>query len=135
MNTMCLLSGDQDRDHPIPLAKSVIFFAFPETLSRRYISFSPDSSLQYASHLPLGDHEGDLSHAPLVLVRLMITPFSAGMLNSSPLASNTERFASGDSSKLLMLLPTFTVRGIRVDTSVTTLTFTSAYLLVERLSK
>src|SRR5258705_13056494 len=85
MNKIFLLSGDQDRFQPIPLPKSVIFFACDVALSRSHISFSPLSSLHQASHLPLGDHEGLRSHAPLVLVRLMITPFSAGMLKRSPL--------------------------------------------------
>src|SRR5688572_1010411 len=65
----------------------------------------------------------------------MMTPYSAGMLNNSPLDSNTARFASGEMSNDVMLLDTFTVLGIRVATSVITLIFTSAYLLVERLRR
>src|SRR5437879_4406939 len=93
-----LLSGDhvglKKNDPGVPRG---IFRTSPKPSCFAICSaYSPDSSEKYATRVPSGDHAGLRSFAPGVLVRLRISPFSAGTVRISPRASNTARVPVGD---------------------------------------
>src|SRR5215470_2791690 len=78
-------------------------------------SYSPQSSEKYAMDLPSGDHTGDRSCAPTVLVRLRESPFSAGTVTISPRNSNTALAPVGEIEAFRMYREPFTYRA-RVST-------------------
>src|SRR5215469_12779189 len=47
-------------------------------------AYSPDSSERYAIDFPSGDHAGSRSTTSVVLVKLRMSPFSAGAVKISP---------------------------------------------------
>src|SRR5206468_9041393 len=77
-----------------------------------YNRYSPDLSLKYEINLPSGDHAGSRSAEPLEFVRLRVSPFSAGIVKTSPRASSKTRLPVGDISRFVILLPTSSQRGI-----------------------
>src|SRR5207302_1144470 len=100
--------------------------------------YSPDSSEKYATHLPSGDHEGSRSMTPGVLVRLRMSPFSAGAVSTSPCASNTARAPLGESVAEAISLSTFLKCGRtfgRSDGTVTATVFDLPVAGSKRLSE
>jgi hypothetical protein len=76
-----------------------------------WISYSPDASLTYATLRPSGDHAGDRSCAPGVLVSTRGSPFSAGTLTISPRTSTASRAPLGLGDRLRTYSAPFTHRG------------------------
>ena len=74
-------------------------------------AYSPVSSEKYAMRLPSGDQAGDRSAAPVVLVRLRASPFSAGTVTISPCTSKTARAPAGEIDAARMERPTRSKRG------------------------
>src|SRR5262249_48690937 len=74
--------------------------------------YSPDLSLKYETYLPSGDHAGSRSADPLECVRLRMSPFSAGTVNTSPRASAATRLPVGESAMFDMRLVTSSQCGI-----------------------
>src|SRR5258708_37459313 len=86
--------------------------------------YSPDSSEKYATHLPSGDHAGSRSITAGVLVKLRISPFSAGAVRTPPWASNTARAPLGESRAVSISLSTFLKCGRTLGRSAGTVTET-----------
>src|SRR5262249_52004438 len=60
--------------------------------------YSPDLSLKYDTNLPSGDQAGLRAAQPLGFVRLLTSPFSAGIENTSPRAAPARRWRGGAST-------------------------------------
>src|SRR2546429_2942635 len=67
-------------------------------------AYSPDSSERYAIDFPSGDHAGSRSTTAVVLVKLRMSPFSAGTVKISPRTPNTARAPVGEMSAERILL-------------------------------
>ncbi|MCG3163346.1 MAG: hypothetical protein JMDDDDMK_04740 [Acidobacteria bacterium] len=74
--------------------------------------YSPDLSLKYEMNFPSGDHAGSRSADPLELLRLRMSPFSAGMVKISPRASTTTRLPVGEIAIFVIRLATSSHRAI-----------------------
>src|SRR5262245_266673 len=74
--------------------------------------YSPDLSLKYDTNLPSGDQAGLRSAEPLEFVRFLTSPFSAGIVNTSPRASTATRLPVGDSTMFVIRLDTSSHLGI-----------------------
>src|SRR2546423_2288715 len=77
-----------------------------------YSRYSPDRSLKYEIHLPSGDHAGSRLAEPVEFVRLRTSPFSEGIVKTSPRASTTTRLPVGDNLVFVARLVTSSQRGI-----------------------
>ena len=71
-----------------------------------YSLYSPDLSPKYDTNRPSGDHAGARSALPLALVRLRASPFSAGIVNTSPRASTATRRPAGEIASAVTRLVT-----------------------------
>src|SRR6266540_5974874 len=78
-------------------------------------SYSPVSSVKYAIDLPSGDHTGERSFAATDCVRLRSSPFSIGIVTTSPRNSSAARAPLGESDALRTYFAPLTKRG-RVST-------------------
>src|SRR5437762_9466537 len=74
--------------------------------------YSPDLSLKYETNFPSGDQAGSRSAEPLELVRLRMSPFSAGIVKISPRASTATRLPVGDSAMFVRRFETSSQFGI-----------------------
>src|SRR6476659_1168618 len=74
-------------------------------------SYSPDSSEKYAIRRPSGDQIGQRSCAPVVFVRFLTSPFSAGTERISPRNSTASRAPDGERDARRTYLTPFTNRG------------------------
>src|SRR4029079_8933323 len=74
--------------------------------------YSPDLSLKYETYFPSGDHAGSRSADPLECDRLRMSPFSAGIVNTSPRASTATRLPVGESAMFVIRLVTSSQCGI-----------------------
>jgi hypothetical protein len=74
--------------------------------------YSPDLSLKYEMYLPSGDHAGSRSAETLECVMFRTSPFSTGIVNTSPRASTTARRPVGEIARFDARLDTSSQRGI-----------------------